>query len=232
MADKPIIFSAPMILALLEGRKMQTRRVMKPKWRAGANESFSGWRAERVGPNHWQLVGGMGLGANITTPYAPGDRLWVRETWRPHYLGDGIWDLDISYAADGELRRILDGEFGDKDWNWPKAADRGNVSPLFMPRWASRITLTVTDVSVQRLRDMSDRDAIAEGIDHIETMDEIGWKNYAPNWPNLTFERPLPSFATLWNSIHGPEQFAENPWVAAYTFTVQSGNIDQLEAVA
>jgi hypothetical protein len=81
MVDKPIIFSAPMVRALLDGRKTQTRRVLKPLWRDGANQQFTGWRSEQVGPRHWQIIGGMGVGANIKTPYAVGDRLYARETW-------------------------------------------------------------------------------------------------------------------------------------------------------
>ena len=210
MTDRPIIFSAPMVRALLGGRKTQTRRVLKPQpvpclsWSdppAGTYPSDKGW--SRI-------------------PYAPGDRLWVRETWRPHYLGDGVWNLDVSYPADGERRTICAGEFGDKDWNWPKAADRGNVTPLHMPRWASRLTLTATDVRVQRLQEISELDAVAEGVIHDSFS---GWRGHEGT---IGYPTAIWAYHHLWNSLHGPGAWDANPWVVAVTFTVQRGNIDKI----
>ena len=213
MADRPILFSAPMVRALLDGRKTQTRRVLKPPYGT----------LEWLGNGQWRP---------IYTKAFSGDRLWVREAWRPHYLGDGVWDLDVSYAADGERRRIYDGEFGEKEWAWPKAADRGNVSPLHMPRWASRLTLTVIDVRVERLQDISEADAWSEGCKPGALNDrgepfpadepapdgkgEIGW-DCARDW-----------YADLWDSLHGPDAWDENPWVAAISFDVRRGNIDEM----
>ena len=234
MADRPIIFSAPMVRALLDGRKTQTRRVLcqfdPDRDPPHAGPYIAGHRAatwtDREG-TPWRYPGAKGS--------ATGDRLWVRETWRPHYLGDGVWNLDVSYPADGERRMICDGEFGDKDWNWPKAADRGNVTPLHMPRWASRLTLTVTDVRVQRLQEISEADAVAEGIQRL-----IGSKgpNYftreiSGKWSG-SFNAPTAAevYSDLWNSLHGPGAWDANPWVVALTFTVQRGNIDQMPGVA
>lgn len=203
MADRPIIFSAPMVRALLDGRKTQTRRVAKIKWEDGANPDFSGWRSEQVGPSHWQIIGGMGVGANIATPYAPGDRLYVREAHK-------LIDRHCDYRAD-----------------WPEATQhlfRWRPS-IHMPRWASRLTLTVTDVRVQRLQEISEADAVAEGL---ETQPSpLGISSYYC-FGQIAYSRAKPAFSALWNSLHGPGAWDANPWVVALTFTVRHGNIDML----
>ena len=215
MADRPIIFSAPMVRALLDGRKTQTRRIIQ-------QPDMDGGERWVKYPSGWVLSVNAEDEYRRRIFYAPGDRLWVRETWRPHYLGDGVWNLDVSYPADGERRMICDGEFGDKDWNWPKAADCGNVTPLHMPRWASRLTLTVTDVRVQRLQDISEADAVAEGVIH----DSFGgWRGHEGT---IGYPTAIWAYHHLWNSLHGPGAWDANPWVVALTFTVQRGNIDQI----
>jgi len=201
MTDRPIIFSAPMVRALLDGRKTQTRRVLRPPYGTLEYMPDRTWRP-------------------ICTKFFKGDRLYVREAWRPHSLGESAWDLDVSYPADGARRTIKDGEFGDKDWNWPKAADRGNVTPLHMPRWASRLTLIVTDVRVQRLQEISEAEAVAEGWPGPET--DLGYP----------ISKPLQWFAAIWNSLHGPDAWDANPWVAAVSFTAHRGNIDQMDSTA
>jgi hypothetical protein len=123
--------------------------------------------------------------ARFKTPYAVGERLWVREAFTKTPAG-------ISYAADGVTH------FG--------AGGRLKVTPsMFMPRWASRITLEVTGVKVERLQDISEADAIAEG-----TTPGFGGGPIREN------------FFCLWNSINGPFAADANPWVAAYTFRVIS----------
>lgn len=232
MADRPILFSAPMVRALLDGRKTQTRRVLKPPY--GTMEWLAGeWRP-------------------IVTKVRPGERLWVRETWRPVGVLNP-WDIEVIYNADGEHRHIADGDFVGTDWTMPKAAKVGNVSPLFMPRWASRLTLTVTEVRVQRLQDISEEDARAEGATHrLECSGfmnrDIGW---SMDWSKvgqpsrfahdgkLLAERDISlgsavaAFAGFINELHDPRWnyrgdgiFGENPWVAAYSFTVERRNID------
>lgn len=164
MTERPILFSGPMVRALLDGRKTQTRRIVKPpaKWA----ERFPICKPSGMAAPHeiWWWDGEFDrVGASQTSPYGmPGDTLWVKETWHPR-AARADWDLDIRYAADGEIRTIKDGEFGERDWTMPKAAARGNVSPLFMPRWASRLTLAITGVRCERLQDISREDAIAEG---------------------------------------------------------------------
>lgn len=220
MADLPIPFSAPMIRALqreIEAPgtgKTQTRQVPRIAWKEGANRDFTGWRAERVGPRHWQIVGGFAFaGANLRTAYAPGDRLYVREAVRFCSQMDGIKPSGLSqheprlYEADGFIYEPA----------CMMVAPGKLRPPMFVPRWASRITLTVTDVRVQRLNDISEADAQAEGAPAIGADEAPDEDERSHRW----------GFINLWNSLHGPGAWEANPWVAAYTFTVARGNIDQ-----
>ena len=222
MTDKPIIFSAPMVRAVIEGRKTQTRRVLKPQPDTISDPS---------GLGRWGTVNRYGYWrpAAEIRPVQPGDRLWVKEAIRPQLLrniltGDelpNVWAA--AYDADGEDVVDEDG-FNLLPW-WKKG---GKLSPIFMPRWASRLTLTVTDVRVQRVQDISEEDAMAEGIERLKS----GRGFYDPTvakaavhfgeWTSTAIQ----GFSRLWNAIHGPAAWDRNDWVAAYTFTVQRGNID------
>ena len=194
MADRPIICSAPMVQALLAGRKTMTRRVLKPQ------PGFTG--------KMWHIAGrGGGCFVSEETeiadaaldhiPFAIGDRLWCREA---HWFtddGDSVPVAGNEQASEGEQLR----------------------SPIHMPRWASRLTLVVTDVRVQRVQDISEDDAIAEGIEATRVTEaEI-----------LAMPLALPGFRSLWNRIHGPDAWERNDWVAAVTFTTHQCNIDQME---
>jgi len=222
MTDKPIIFSSPMVRALLEGRKTQTRRILKPQPDTTSDPTGRGqWgRCNRYG--YW-------MPASEIQPITPGDRLWVREacrTWAdddflsPRQIEEIFNDTDMADA----------GELPDIRWEADLCINQP-TSTLFrpgryrharhLPRAFSRLTLTVTDVRVQRLHEISNEDCIAEGIEphgHAFT----GYGAQSDVWM-----APYDSFASLWNSLHGPEAWGDaNPWVAAYTFTVQRGNID------
>ena len=201
MTDRPIIFSGPMVRALLAGTKTQTRRVLKPQpLTVGDQFGF------RQGARNDEL------------PYQPGNRLYVREAFR--------------------LRQDQDSKPPSQDWwksgAWYHADDptlepsgcgggAGKLRPsIHMPRWASRITLVVTDVKVERVQDISGDDCIAEGI-----------------WPRE--ERKLgrsgeaiEAFRDLWDPINAKRGYGwdVNPWVAAISFTVHQGNIDSLERAA
>ncbi len=204
MADRPIIFSAPMVRALLDGRKTQTRRVLKkPTWAQDA-----GW-PERImdecgldGRLSW-FDRNTGCLAELPIPQ-PGDRLYVREAWAPLSALTHNDPGPTALAANGFYRAdesTIDGEIS----RWRPS--------IHMPRWASRLTLHVTDVRVQRLQEISEDDAVAEGCpaqtdDELAGMEARGW------------------FRDLWNSIHGPDAWDANPWVAAITFDVKRGNID------
>lgn len=249
MADRPIIFSAPMVRALLDGRKTQTRRVLTP--RPGAQAQWLSAELLHSSPSCYlatvdgqlgaqmqhPLAGSMRNGIAIDAmspltwirlPYAPGDRLWVREA---HYMTD---DGESSFAVFAENEASVAEHLRDMQTvmachpgiDWSKHL---RLHPsIHMPRWASRITLTVTDVRVQRLQEISEADAVAEGV---EGDDYGAWLCYASEPKSQThWADPRESYRTLWDSIHGPSAWDANPWVAAYTFTVHRCNIDQMEA--
>jgi hypothetical protein len=209
MTDRPIIFSAPMVRALLDGRKTQTRRVLKPQAAGNA------YRLAVYDPQRAAFFFDEGTGAlqPVRLPYAPGDRLWVREAFRG----------DAGYNA-----------YPPREWShWPVSyeadpfetcigLDTGRLRPsIHMPRWASRITLTVTDVRVQRLQEISEGDAIAEGCAPVmvrEGRSSSGMAFSVWSWRD--------GYKDLWNSLHDPEAWGANPWVVALTFTVGQRNID------
>jgi len=208
VTDRPILFSGPMVRALIEGRKTQTRRVMNPQpvsclsWDdppAGSYPSKNGWSRLR---------------------YAVGDRLWVRETIDMGHTGYVI--CTCTYQADGTPVDLRPATF------WAGDQTRKLIPSIHMPRWASRLTLTVTEVRVQRLQDISEEDALAEGVVDTGRRDGAPYQHFLiPGMPEITTEHePSPVFAGLWESINGPGAWAENPWVAAYTFTVEHRNID------
>jgi hypothetical protein len=202
--DRPILFSAPMIRALLAGRKTQTRRAIKS---APVNVvSFIG--ADNL-PT-WEyglcLTHDRAINKHVRCPYGqPGDQLWVREAFR----FDAMWDA----RPPRDVPRLYGGEQSDVfyearayDWGRP-----GRLRPgMFMPRWASRITLNVTDVRVQRLNDTSEADATAEGSQEPSLVPLIGacWS-----------ERD--AYAKLWEHINGPGSWEANPWVWAVSFTLE-----------
>lgn len=151
----------------------------------------------------------------------PGDLIWVREAWQP-MRGYGAWDLLIKYAANGQSnlgdRHIEDGAADVGDWVFPKAAKNGFVSPIFMPRWASRMTLEIADVRVERVQDIREMDAEREGTDAILVPPHGGG---APH---------TEGFRVLWDSINAKRGYGwgKNPWVWALTFKVHQCNVDQL----
>ena len=232
MRQHPMLFSKPMIEALLAGRKTQTRRVLKkPTW-----AQDKGWPEQIM--NEQDLDGTLnwydrktGCAAKLPMPQT-GDLIWVKETWRPRE-GYSNWDLLVDYAANSETRHLPD-DIAVGDWRFPKAAKRGNVSPLFMPKWASRMTLRVTDVRIEPVQAISDNDAKAEGIEQIRQEQGVPiWRNYVSDASLLTnggFLMPTASFHSLWNSINGPDAWNENPWVVAYSFEVLNDNVLQVAA--
>lgn len=225
MTDRPIIFSAPMIRALLEGRKTQTRRLLKPQFPDAVN---------RVGHTCFtpdRHISGRGSHAGVEwfrkLPFAPGDRLWVRETFARAWETDGSGNP----AAAEKTYYRADGEPFDS-YEMPDGSVRAGIpwkSPIHMPRWASRLTLTVTDVRVQRLQEISEEDAVAEGvglyvpghgfITESELRADPGYSN---------FLAPRMGFEAVWSEIHGPDAWDANPWVAAIGFTVHRCNIDRM----
>jgi hypothetical protein len=218
MADRPMIFSAPMVRALLDGRKTQTRLVLNPQPDTTSDPSGLGeWGAlNRYG--YWSPAEGI-------RPYQIGDRLWVREAWRAERGQDrqNATEMATACLAAG-YSRVWAPIFYDVDAarvNFENGMVAGRYRHShFMPRWASRLTLIVTDVRVQRLQDISETDAVAEGAAPI-------LKDQLQAIPGMEGHRG--DFRGLWNSIHGPDAWDANPWVCALTFTVHRCNIDHLE---
>jgi hypothetical protein len=205
MTDKPMIFSAPMVRALLDGRKTQTRRVLKPQpfMREGFDSVFVG---APFGPLAYAGMLPSGNGCVCSPPYAPGDRLWVREAWGLGLSDHGDcprYKATMDYMCGDKIKSPHEGPF---KWR----------SPIHMPRRFSRLTLTVTDVRVQRLQDISVVDVFAEGVVPADL----------PHGERIGTERGF--FADLWNSIHGPAAWDANPWCCAVSFSVHRRNIDAL----
>ena len=220
MKERPILMSAPMVRALLDGSKTQTRRVVKPQFAPDAIP------CEMVATNErgHQIVGHSGMWwceadgnheKAVRCPYGqPGDRLWVRETWnwfdpksipeqrlgmRADFTGkEGERQIQwcAAYAADGPLP-------------YPGYDGRDHWRPsIHMPRWASRITLEITGVRVERVQEIDIADASAEGV--TDTGSLILDKNEQGG--------PIAEYAVLWESINGPGSWEQNPWVWVIEF--------------
>lgn len=226
MTDRPILFSGPMVRALLAGTKTQTRRLFK-----GIEETTDG-------KFHLFNSGGGLLGVTLAevSKYGPDylpiqidDRLYVREHWRTTYgLDWTVEGLDrplkprefvasetpVEYLADGER------ELGGKDRR-----------AMHMPRWASRLTLIVTDVRVERLQDISEADAIAEGAELSRHPAMDGGVMVLTDVPGVTVS-PGVWYRWLWDEINGKGAWKAKPWVAAYTFRVIKQNIDRIDREA
>lgn len=194
MKERPIIFSAPMVRAILDGRKTQTRRTVKPQL-VGGDTIIQGWSTTgfqvgrmRDSENAWR---------DLRCPYGSvGDQLWVRETFALHDHRD---PPIVYYRADDPTKYESDGA-------WKPS--------IHMPRWASRITLEITKISVERLQEISEGDAVAEGA--------MEW------WNGLTTAQqakiyngkrgPQAAFQMLWDSINGDSAWEKNPWVWVIEF--------------
>lgn len=218
MKERPIIFSSEMVRAILDGRKTQTRRPIKPQpmdhhWNGMNGYRLSWWTSG----NYWELAHSIPHNPsvdceNFVCPFgSPGDRLWVRETWRWH--DDETLGTCVEYRADGEK---LKPRFSDEAAGWKAeqasvAIDaQGWLPPIHMPSWVSRITLKITGIRVERLQDISEGDAIAEGS-------QIPCDQLPKSCQQATMtERE--QFSRLWDSIYlkkgkGSLSWRSNPWV-------------------
>lgn len=221
MKERPILISAPMVRAILAGTKTQTRRVVTM---CRFDVMRNGWPYDCTAHS---------LGRPMRCPCGqPGDRLWVRESVRAHELLDkeaeddtyGIietlglelppYGLDgVIYTADNTFRPIDNTREAADAWMTLRAYRGGadlTVPAIHMPRWASRIDLDITEVRVERLQDISEADAIAEGIQ--EWIDRgIDHDGY-----------PRDAFRSLWESINGPGSWDTNPLVWVVKFAMAS----------
>lgn len=236
MSTRPIIFNAEMVRAILDGRKTQMRRVVKPQ-PSSMLDLPTGRR--------WPLTP-MVVYPDITyttvCPFgARWDRLWVRETWQSAMSLDHFSPADIAkrsreagYSPWAPIRYTADGAIENADvlsdfGGW------GRVRPsIHMPRWASRITLVIADVRVERLKDISEDDALAEGAFFTDYGRKCmhgakecagaahpqrrGWSMTKTVSHRECLSSPRHAFANFWNRIHGDGAWGANPWVWVVEF--------------
>lgn len=231
MTERPILFTAPMVRAILDGRKTQTRRVVKGIPDDAILPEFYGYNARDGLKNSlgWFVAEAGDLWPcneedRILCPYGqPGDRLWVRETFSIDAMC-GYHHDNQSYSA----YEIVYRAGGSKDIEWTGGRDtedpycrsydtqRGDWQPsIYMPRWASRITLEITGVRIERLQDISEEDALAEGIQP----DPCGGF-HTEDGRHFHAADPRESFGMLWDSVNEKRGFpcASNPWVWVLEF--------------
>jgi hypothetical protein len=247
MTVRPIAFTGAMVTALLEGRKTQTRRVASNiVFKPGINPRFTGLSAHRFAGEEWMIHGTGEASEPFRVPYAVGDLLYVRECWRtiidwdtrsPREIADNhaIWPghenapLPRFYEAD---------QFETGCVPFGMTSEPGRLrAAMHMPRVLSRLTLKVTDVRVERVKSISEADAVREGLKECSTglpEDEPRiWGTPGPQGqfdPELAAYSPREAFRRLWDSINASRGYGweENPWVIAISFEVIRQNVDDL----
>jgi hypothetical protein len=189
MKERPILFSGPMVRALLAGTKTQTRRVFKSPRRKDGLQLLP------------DVLAKIGVGA--ASPYGqPGDRLWVRETWAVPHRYDHLGPSNIPVKG--------------VPTHYAATEDRGGLMwrpSIHMCRWASRLTLEVTGVCVERLQDISEADAIAEGLRRTDVGAWLPGPCDHPEW----------AYHQLWDQINGAGSWDANPWVWVVEFKRAEG---------
>ncbi|EME1467121.1 hypothetical protein V3510_003379 [Serratia marcescens] len=203
MKERPVIFNGEMVRAILDGRKTQTRRVMKPQpepcyrgghwWPSNAFKTMLHIEEQmQNGQGGWK-----GLAGDACPFGQVGDRLWVRETWARYNIDQDAHDMAYRATTPDD---------------WPK---EGRWRPsIHMPRWASRITLEITAVRVERLNSIGDVEAMREGIQNLTTCSHADFG--IPGVVNA--QHPVRAFQLLWESIYGEESWSANPWVWVIEF--------------
>ena len=235
MKERPILMSAPMVRALLAGTKTQTRRVLRNQPRSVAlvpsgNHLFD----YREGYEDYERVVPVDKAVTLCPYGRPGNRLWVRETWGYRCSAStataGQYMHTVVYRADDARHNYgpmpMD-DVGLPRWRerkegeaWPEWDDymtaywRQWRPSIFMPRWACRITLEITEVRVQRLQDISEEDAKAEGIGEFIG----GWACLTDDDPQIAGDTPQDGYRHLWERINGAGSWGTNPWVWCLSF--------------
>jgi hypothetical protein len=235
--ERPILFSGPMVRALLDGSKTQTRRVVRKQFGSDAipaevpATSPEGWQVSGHSGRWWDDVSGCDADSVICPFGVPGDHLWVREThevnrvgYEESWSGGRVHHAGVKYQADdGRAEFPIDEALYRK---LDATESRGWTPSIHMPRWASRITLEVAGVRVERLQDISAADARAEGVEFQEhrIAGDVcrSWKAYgsANGWyPEGKDSAPRLSFRSLWDSLATAEsEWIANPWVWVVEF--------------
>ncbi len=233
MRARPILFSAPMIRALLAGRKTQTRRLVEPQPLAVLAQPGDGKAPSHAIINRAQKTGVIineyGNEDWLRSPYGyPGDRLWVRETVRAEVVNDLAY---VRYIADNSLVLVENSQEAADEWHdmyCYRGKHGATVPSIHMPQWCSRMTLEITGIRIERLQNVTEQDALAEGAipiecDHIRrSCEEIGcygdtaraafrgiWESVDGNWESVDGN---------WESVDG--NWDANPWVWVIEFKV------------
>ena len=223
--ERPILMSAPMVRAILEGRKTQTRRIIKPQpyFDAQNNLIFGKW-------NYGQDLYGTHVlpkrNLALKCPYGNlGDRLWVRESYKRWCIDetgtveDGWWS--VRYRSDNNIQKHCATWDCCVTYDSPSEAgcdkepDRWEPS-IHMPRWASRILLEIIGIRIERLQDITEDEAIAEGVLFNGNYD-LWWDYQREQWSCVD---PIDSYKSLICKINGPETWEKNPWVWVVDFEV------------
>ena len=211
MKSKPILFSTPMVQAILEGRKTQTRRVVK-----GVNDHYYQSLVNHASGKHTFVMNGnyspepKGV-IEKKCPFGQvGDVLWIRETWQ---------------NSDNNVYYHYKADFTEPGKGWKPS--------IFMPKDAARIWLKITNVRVERLNEISDEDAIKEGIDfeifndesdtfiyrnYLKGKDFYSFSEYGWNFGKEIHSAPVASYCSLWEKINGDGSWNANPWVWVIEF--------------
>lgn len=221
---KPILFNDEMVRAILDGRKTKTRRVVDSIAGMGRVTEF---QASHTPGYAWTFRDRRSLWNDLTGSQLlsrcplgqPGSRLWVREAWIPGYYrdpdGEGGPVVSIIYAADNGDAMVKAPSYElAEDWSYSYSEDGdpppARRSPVSMPRWASRLTMEITDVRVQRLQDISEEDCWSEGIEEVR---------YAGDEHGNLRGSVLEDYRHLWDSIAKPgAKWDDDPWVWAISF--------------
>jgi hypothetical protein len=246
MKERPILFSAPMVRAILDGSKTQTRRVAPiadldiklhgrdmVSWGVSFSKPTKGVLASYSG-GKFSDDQARRIIASQFNPYGqPGDRLWVKENYRftndlDRYSASQIAQLclDAGYKSPwAPIHFEADGQ--RKNWEHTSTPQHegvpvaGKLRPnIFMPRWASRIDLEITGVRVERLQDISEEDAIAEGVERHPDFPTM-WKRGPLHGDQNTMTNtafPRLAYRSIWEQISGPESWDANPWVWVIEF--------------
>lgn len=213
---KPILFSTPMVQAILRGEKTQTRRILKEEMPVINQFNWPDINFKNIYENIWKVYSGtQGFNPSFKCHYKIGDILWVRETWQhTKCLNINFEDENYGfvYKADGQPWEDYE------EWTWKPS--------IFMPKEACRIFLKLTNIRIERLNDINESDAIAEGIERWTeermkskpTHYKVYFQNCKPEDLCSYTSDPVDSYETLWQKINGEKSWEENPFVWVYEF--------------
>jgi hypothetical protein len=259
MNDHPILMSGPMVRALLDGSKTQTRRIVKPQPTKDADLVNLRWEISPEGYQHfcrtdkwWDESGNCTDEDIITCPYGKsGDSLWVRETWQLHSRATDV--AKVVYRASERASHTEFHEFVPVSLignTQPKPFQQGWRPSIHMPRWASRMTLELTEVRVERLQEITEEDAKAEGMfftdygrkcfhrasppqdvgdcpapqEHHPQRDGWMWDRTTSSDQCLGSARS--AYWNLWNTINSADSWNADPWVWVLSFRIHQKNVD------